>query len=105
MSTHASHYLAGLFGEPDSPSGPPKGEQPAAVAEPVAIPMHPEAIRLDADGWPVDSVPADWTCPRCGGIAAWWDLLGGEHCMSCEADTLARSHRLAERAAVIRAEG
>lgn len=68
-----------------------------AAAEPQG-----EPVELGPDGWPVDSVEIEWACLRCGGIAAWWDLLGGAHCMSCESRALRRSHELAERAARLR---
>jgi len=29
-------------------------------------------------------VPADFTCPACGFIAAWWDSSGVAHCQRCE---------------------
>jgi len=61
-------------------------------------------IRLGADGWPVDSVPADWTCPACGGIRPWWDGLGRQRCMHCERDAFERARRWAETAAAIRAK-
>jgi hypothetical protein len=36
-------------------------------------------------------------CPRCGGLMFWWGLLGGRHCMTCDARALARSRRWAGR--------
>jgi len=58
----------------------------------------------------VQEVPVSWEdaidppdpCPKCGSLAAWQDCLGGWHCQRCDADTLARSRRLAERALGIR---
>jgi len=93
MTTAARDFLTGLF-EPAAPAatvdaGPELS--PSVAAEP-----------LDGGGWPEGSVPADWTCPRCGGLLWWEDLLGGRHCMACESAALARSHRLAARAAAIR---
>ena len=41
-------------------------------------------------------------CSRCGLLEAWWGILGGQHCMVCDAAALARSRRLAARAERIR---
>ena len=39
-----------------------------------------------------DELPeADWTCPECGGLLWWEDLLGGKHCLRCEFDKHERS--------------
>lgn len=42
---------------------------------------------------------ADWTCPQCGGLLWWEDLVGGKHCLQCEADKAERADRLAAKAA------
>ena len=39
-------------------------------------------------------------CQQCGGFMAWWDILGGVHCLDC--DPPLRSQRLREQAARIR---
>jgi len=67
-----------------------------------SIPEDVEPIELGPDGWPVGSIEPAKPCPTCGGLEKWWDLLSGEHCMTCERLTLMRAHRLAEKAAVIR---
>ena len=45
---------------------------------------------------------ADWTCPQCGGLLWWEDLLGGKHCLLCEADKAERADRLAAKTARLR---
>lgn len=53
-------------------------------------------------GWPADSIDSGEPCPRCGSLAKWWDIMGGEHCQQCEGALLDRGLRLIARAAAIR---
>ncbi|MCY2986925.1 MAG: hypothetical protein NTY19_03545 [Planctomycetota bacterium] len=41
-------------------------------------------------------------CPNCGGILAWWDMLGRRHCETCEPRKTAEALR--NRAACLRAK-
>ena len=43
-------------------------------------------------------------CPRCGSLEQWQDALGRQRCGRCEADTLGRALKLAERAARLRTQ-
>ena len=68
-------------------------------------PANPERI-----GTCVDAGPCPWdeatepgpACAVCGSLEEWIDLLGGRHCTVCEADTLDKALRLADRAARLR---
>ena len=57
-------------------------------------------VRADetADLEDVEEIEPPPPCSTCGSLMAWWDVLGGQHCMVCEAAALARSRRLAARA-------
>ena len=54
-------------------------------------------------GWDqaVEPIP----CSICGEIMAWWDILGGRHCMICEAAGLERSVELIQAAARLKGRG
>lgn len=72
---------------------------PAWLRDPAVL----SEVPADSDGWPADSVPADWTCERCGGIGWWESVDGDRHCMACEAERFERSRRLAERVVDLKA--
>ncbi len=55
-----------------------------------------------ADWADEDMVPPPDPCPKCGGLATWWDMAGGAHCQRCESAGLAESFRLANRASHLR---
>lgn len=56
-------------------------------------------VRIDA----IDQDVADIEeCPNCGGILAWWDMLGRRHCETCEPRKTAEALR--NRAACLRAK-
>ena len=61
-------------------------------------PDLPEAV-------PFDDLDLPGTgCPRCGSLKQWQDLLGRQRCGRCEAGTLGRALKLAERAARLRTQ-
>jgi hypothetical protein len=43
-------------------------------------------------------------CSRCGGLLAWWDVLGGFHCMTCEIPQYSweKAHELRQMAQQLR---
>ena len=106
------------------PQGEPSGDTPAADADGGPLGgldfsgwvLRPDALgRLglepgdlpEADRWwtrgGFDELPEPGDgCPACGSLEVWLDLTGGRHCGRCEADKLARSLQLAERAARLR---
>ncbi len=114
--------LADLAGAPATRPVGPDGKYPAeGIGGPDFLPRwlerqdraawhwSPGGRRLvgpDANGsggeW--DSLDDPRPCERCGEIATWDDLAGGRHCGVCERDKLARSLRLVDRAARLRAE-
>jgi hypothetical protein len=64
------------------------------AVEPV---VETPVVEPDLDEEAVDP-PAP--CQQCGSLMAWWDVLGGVHCMDCEPPV--RSERLREQAERIR---
>lgn len=56
-------------------------------------------VRLDAIDQEVVEIQE---CPKCGGLLAWWDMLGRRHCETCEPRKPAEALR--NRAACLRAK-
>jgi hypothetical protein len=59
-------------------------------------PSLPETVPLDALPRPAP------TCPVCGSLESWEDALGRQRCGVCEAATLGRALKLADKAAELR---
>jgi hypothetical protein len=114
--------LQAVFGaDPTDRAPAPTGPEPSGGDKPAA-PIHPIDAWLWGQDWSrwrfeggrligPDANPADdWdalpepgpACPRCGSLDFSVDLLGGRHCGRCEAQRLARSRRLAEKAERLR---
>ena len=56
-----------------------------AVREWTAIVGTPEPVLDQDDGsdpWEAAAEPIP--CRQCGGITAWWDLVGKRHCLACD---------------------
>lgn len=56
-------------------------------------------VRVDAIDQQVVEIQE---CPKCGGVLAWWDMLGRRHCEACEPRKTAEALR--NRAAYLRAK-
>ena len=100
--------LNDIFGDSAAPAPEVPSPEPlaptAAMAQRQAADhldhdAQPEALDFGPDGWPVGSIEPGEPCPRCAGLAVWIDLMGGQHCQTCEAHGLARSQRLLDGAA------
>ena len=100
MSDSIGDFLANLYGEP------PKAEAPAAEPEPLTVSVVPqpdlEAPAFGPGGWPVDAAEPGEPCSACASLEKWQDIQGNGHCSQCEAGKLARSLKLAEKAADLR---
>lgn len=98
-----SALLAAIQNEPTG--GGPTTPQPATAPEPeTATSGEGEPVHLtadDFDGLPEPGKP----CPVCGSLDVLWGLLGETTCQRCNSDKLARSLKLAERAARLRQAG
>jgi len=117
---HKADVLRALDAAPEPPAHWPPDALAAHVAKHGAYPAggigaptpSETATALAQAGevptWEDLDPPDGWRCPRCSGLL-WWRTVGSlttapvRRCVACDAEGFARSDRLAERAARLRA--
>jgi hypothetical protein len=87
----------------DTPQPAPRTQEidPCGWGEYTTADVRRVIVRADA-AVDLEEIAPPEPCLACGSLMAWWDILGGQHCMVCDTAPLARSRRLAARAAELR---